>query len=243
MREDLLLAQLRTTLHSDVAEFQVSAEGAAARRAVRRLREVAEHSPGFLALLVEPWLNNADADVADTMLHCARVHLYARVLDDALDENLPHDRQHLLRAQPLLWRATYALGCRYPDLLEASFALMTDTVCAVSLDDRDPSPIHWGAKNHHLLLAPLLLSGSDAVYQAVRPGLSNMIAVSQALDEVGQGAIYKSELASAMLVCLPDWLNVDSLHTLQRHGWHAAAQRLLRDGRLLLQKLEQQVTI
>lgn len=241
MREDPLLAQLRSALHADVAEFQLPAEGAGAGRAVRRLRDVAEHSPGFLALLVEPWLNTADADVAETMLHCARVHLYARVLDDALDENLPHDRQHLLGAQPLLWRATYALGCRYPDLLEASLALIADTVRAVSLDDRSPAPIHWGAKNHHLLLGPLLLSGADAVYQAVRPGLSNMIAVSQALNEVGQGAICQGKLASAILASLPDWLNEHSLQALHRHGWQAAAQRLLRDGRILMQKLEQQV--
>lgn len=238
MCNDALLIRLRNWLHDDIAEFEVRADGSGAARAGRRLRNVAEHSPAFLALLAEPWLEAPDTALADTLLHCARIHLYARVLDDALDENLPHDRQHLLRAQPLLWRSAFVLGSRYPAQLEASSSLIADTVRAVWLDDRSPAPAHWGTKNHHLLLAPLLLSGGDAAYLAAESGLSNLIAISQALEEVEQGAMFKENLVSSILVSLPEWLNADSVLALQRHGWHRAAQRLVRDGRILLEKIQ-----
>lgn len=239
MREAALLDMLRVALHAAVDSFVVEGNGGGAGRAQRRLRDVAEHSPAFLVLLSEPWLDSTDTAVTDTLLQCAYLHLYARVLDDALDENLPYDRQHLLRVQPLFWRSVFSLGARYPALLQASATLIGDTVYAVSQDDCTPAPRYWGGKNHHLLLAPLLLSSDDAAYRAARPGLSSMIAVAQALDEMAQGAMLSRELAQAILDTLPAWLDAHQVAALERHGWHGAARRLLRDGRVLLQKLEQ----
>ncbi len=240
MRDAALLETLRVALHVAVDNFAVDSGSGSAARSQRRLRDVAEHSPAFLSLLSEPWIDSTDPAVTDTLLQCAYLHLYARVLDDALDENLPCDRQHLLRVQPLFWRAAYGLGGRYPTLLEASTALIGDTVLAVSQDDSAPAPHHWGGKNHHLLLAPLLLSGDDAAYRAARPGLSSMIAVAQALDEMAQGAMLSPDLASAILASLPAWLDARQVAALERHGWHGAARRLLRDGRILLEKLKHQ---
>jgi hypothetical protein len=240
MRDAALLETLRAALHAAVDDFVVADNSGSAGRSQRRLRDVAEYSPAFLALLGEPWMTSTDAAVSDTLLQCAYLHLYARVLDDALDENLPVDRLHLLRIQPLFWRAVYGLGARYPALLNPSAALIGDTVLAISADDCAAAPRYWGSKNHHLLLAPLLLSGDDAAYRAVRPGLSSMIAMAQALDEMAQGAMLSRELAQAILDSLPAWLEADQVAALERYGWHGAAQRLLRDGRVLLQKLEQQ---
>ena len=236
--------QLRVALFADVAACAVAADNSSARRAVHRLHEVAQHAPAFMCMLAEPWLAPADADadaqaVARVLLPCARIHLYARALDDALDENLPHDRLHLLRMQPVFWRAVYALGSHAHDLADASAALILETVDAVARDDRLSMPDCWGAKNHHLLLAPLMLSADSAAYRAARPGLSAMIAVSQALDELRQGALLKPALAGRMLAMLPTWLDASAVAALARHGWSGAARRLLHDGRTLLQQLQQ----
>ena len=242
MADEALLDNLSAVLQNDIASFAMSANTAGASRALRRLNAVACYFPPFLALLVEPWQERTDPEFATTLLHCARVHLYARVLDDALDENLPIDRQHLLRMQPLFWRTVFALGACYPALQEPCAALIAETVQAVAQDGRQARPKDWGAKNHHLLLAPLLLSGNNDAFRAAQPGLSGLIAVAQACEEREQGELARRHMPGAVLACLPGWLDAQAVASLARHGWQSAARRLLRDGRGLLDSLEYQYT-
>lgn len=227
--------ELRSELLKAINSLEMPLSGFIAQRANHRLCDVAANFPPFLSLLTEPWLlEPISADTRNTLIHCGHIHLYARILDDAIDENLPVYRQNLLRAQPMLWRSVQALGVRYPDMQCASEALIAEAVHAVTEDDRGPSPRHWGAKNHHLLLAPLLLSGDDSAYGAAKTGLSGLIALSQAGDEWSQGVIQSGRTIDALLRCFPIWLAEPSIVALRQHGWHGAAHRLLHDGQELL---------
>lgn len=237
MSPDRLAAQLTASLHQDIDGLGVMPESPIGRRTQRRLIDVAEHAPHFISLLVEPLLGD-DADLS-TLVQCARVHLYARVLDDALDENLPLDRRNLLRIQPLFWHSVYTLAGRYPVQSEASGLLMRDTIKAVELDDAQAHPGMWGQKNGHLLLAPLLLSGDSAAYRAAVPGLMALLAVAQACEELEQDRVRTSALRDDLATAVVKWLDAEMIATLHQHGWHGAAMRVLADGDMLLTRMRQ----
>ncbi len=237
-RDDSLAARLEASLRRDIAQLGDMPDSATGRRAGRRMLDVAVHAPAFLCLLAEPLLG-ADGKAPGaaawaTLEDCARVHLYARVLDDALDENLPLDRRNLLRIQPRFWRAVYGLGARHPACADAAAALIDDTVAAVAIDDAAATACEWGRKNAHLLLAPLLLSGDSAAYRAVAPGLMALLALVQAGEEVAQGGLAVAGMRSQLAACLEHWLEPAALEAMRRHGWRQAAARLLHDGEALL---------
>lgn len=235
MSPDQLIGHLTATLYRDIDALGQMPDTPTGRRTQRRLLDVAEHAPPFLALLVAPLLGG---DVAlSTIEQCARVHLYARVLDDALDENLPLDRRNLLRIQPRYWDAVYTLAGQYPTLRGATGLLMCQTVEAVEEDDARASPAMWAGKNCHLLLAPLLLSGDSAAYRAATPGLLALIAVAQACEELDQGRVNSAALSAELAGALVVWLDADTVATLHQHGWHGAAARLLADGDVLLARM------
>lgn len=225
------LAWLRCLLHEEIQHIQPLSDGTVARHAIKRLHAVAEYFPDFLALLVEPWLTEPVSDKTRSILaDCARVHLYARILDDALDENLPVHRLNLLNAQPMLWRALHGLATYAPELGAESTALIAETVMAVQRDDFHCAPHYWGPKNHHLLLAPLLLSDNGDAYLFCRAGLSSLIALVQAGDEWRQGMLAAEVIRGSLLDHLPDLLDTRQLMALQLHGWSAAAERIVWEG-------------
>ena len=235
MTLDRLIDLLRANLRRDVETLGTFPDTPTGRRTLRRLLDVAEHAPVFFGMLVEPLMRD-DREVDDVQIitDCARVHLYARVLDDALDENLPLDRRNLLRIQPLFWRAVYSLAARYPTLGDATRALLQCTVDSVEADDERIRPDLWAGKNLHLLLAPLLLSGDGAIYRAARPGLVALIAMAQANEELEQGRIRSSALRDELAVCVSTWLDDSTISTLRQLGWHHAAARLVADGGAVL---------
>ncbi|MGZ5177603.1 MAG: hypothetical protein ACXWCW_26055, partial [Burkholderiales bacterium] len=238
MNFELLIRELSEHLQRDIEALGTMPDTPTGHRTARRLSDVADHAPGFMSLLVEPLVAQADrAQVMPTLLECARVHLYARVLDDALDDNLPLDRRNLLRIQPRFWRAVYTLGARHPEQLATSLSLVEATVEAVETDDRRASPAEWGRKNFHLLLAPLLLSGESPAYRSALPGLSALIAVAQACEEVEQGALRQSMVRDKLTHCLVQWLDADLVGALQQFGWQGAAERLVADGEALLARM------
>lgn len=224
-----VVIHLEQQLRETISRIHLPDSHSAARHAAKRLNEVAEHAPAFLAMLAEPWLEGAVSDRTQQLLaDCARIHLYARILDDALDENLPVCRQNLLRAQPMFWQAVQRIGSIVSDAVaQEAEQLIQQTVSAVQDDDLWRDPNHWGPKNHHLLLVPLLLSGNSAAYQACRSGLSNLIALVQAGDEWKQGDLADGSLQEALLVFLTHCLDTDQLATLKREGWPTAAERII----------------
>lgn len=226
---DAVVIHLEQQLREAISRIHLPDSHSAARHAAKRLHEVAEHAPAFLAMLAEPWLEGPASDRTQQLLaDCARIHLYARILDDALDENLPVCRQNLLRAQPMFWQAVQRIAAKTSDTVaQEAEQLIQQTVFAVQADDLWRDPKHWGPKNHHLLLAPLLLSGNNAAYQACRNGLSNLIALVQAGDEWKQGDLADGRLQEALLAFVAQCLDTDQLTTLKQEGWPTAAERII----------------
>jgi len=234
-----MISTLKTGLSQDVSAIHTECDSLIARRARCRLDAVVEYFPVFMAWLVEPFLTESLAPrVETTILSAGRIHLYARILDDGLDENLPVYRRNLLRAQPLFFEAVQTLAVLYPDQLESMTTLIRETVEAVQQDDHGTAQAYWGQKNHHLLLAPLLLSGNSAAYQACRPGLSSLIALSQAGDEWRQGRLFDPNERQVFLSWLSGALSSNQLQPLLTHGWNSAAERIVREARQLLTVLD-----
>ena len=242
MSPDHVAQQVAEQLHADVDALGPMSDSATARRSRRRLLDLVEHAPAFMQMLAEPLFAGVGKEVETTFLACARVHLYARVLDDALDDNLPLDRRNLLRIQPLFWHAVHMLGGQHPSQAQAAAALIQTTVEAVERDDAQAHPIEWGRKNFHLLLLPLMLSGDSAAYRKVLPGLEAVIALAQAHEEVEQGRLHEPGVQAALLACLTQWLEPDRVDALQRHGWGSAASRLVNDGKALLSRMNRTTT-
>lgn len=234
-----IIDKLEDQLRADIESLRVPSNSAAARRALHRLHAVAEHSPHFIVLLAEPWIGSeVSHQTMAILVRCARVHLYARILDDALDENLPVHRTNLLRSQSMFWETVQGIGSSVSeDVHREAVRLIAETTDAVEIDDDQRTPLQWGAKNHHLLLAPLLLSGNSTAYQACRPGLSILIALVQAGDEWRQGEIAAPAVHREFMSLLTDSLDPGILSTLSQYGWHGAAERIVWNSRRLLESL------
>lgn len=231
-----LIRRLEQQLHADIGRIHLPDSNHSARQASARLNAVADHAPAFLALLAEPWLGAAENErTAQVLGDCARIHLYARVLDDALDEGDAVYRQNLLRAQPMFWQAVQRIGASVSTAVAAeAVELIQQTVSAVQNDDLRCDPRYWGPKNHHLLLAPLLLSEHSAAYQACSSGLSNLIALVQAGDEWKQGVLVDAPLRGRLLEFITTCLDPEHLATLSRHGWQGAAERIVWNAEQLI---------
>ncbi|RKS28521.1 hypothetical protein BJ917_1403 [Pseudomonas sp. WPR_5_2] len=224
-----IVSRLEQQLSDDIRRIHLPDSNSAARHAARRLNAVAEHAPAFLAVLAEPWLDGPVSERTQQLLSdCARIHLYARVLDDALDEDLAVCRQNLLRAQPIFWQAVQRIGANVSATVASEAEqLIHQTVSAVQNDDLWRDPRYWGPKNHHLLLVPLLLSENSATYQACRAGLSNLIALVQAGDEWKQGVLANAPLRDHLLDFVKQCLDPEQLAILSRLGWQGAAERIV----------------
>ena len=224
-----IVSRLEQQLSDDISRIHLTDNNVASRHSVQRLKAVAEHAPALLAVLAEPWLDGPVSErTQQLLLDCARIHLYARVLDDALDEGLTVCRQNLLRAQPMFWQAVQRIGANVSATVAGEAEqLIYQTVSAVQNDDLCRDPQYWGPKNHHLLLVPLLLSDNSEAYQACRSGLSNLIALVQAGDEWKQGVLADPTLRNRLLGFVTQCLDTEQLATLSRLGWQDAAKRIV----------------
>ncbi|MGI9213695.1 MAG: hypothetical protein ACR2HF_14590 [Methylococcaceae bacterium] len=230
-----IISCLKAQLHADVTTLHIHSDSRIAGYARRRLEAVAEYFPVFMEWLVEPWLNRPATEAVETTILCAaRIHLYARILDDCLDENLPVYRTNLLRVQPLFWQSVQGLAVLYPAHCDDMTALISETVLAVQADDQQAKPEYWGRKNHHLLLAPLLLSGNNAAFQSCRSGLSTLITLTQAGDEWRQGKLINPAERQAFFNWLTETMIADHIKPLITHGYSGAAERIVWEARQLM---------
>lgn len=226
---------LHTTLSSDIEQLMPEVrEGASAVLALRRLQALVDNSPLLLAWLAEPWWGQ---DIDATLIHCARVHLYARIVDDALDENLPIHRLLLLRAQPLFWSSIGNLAILHPQQWQRSTQLIDETIKSVEQDDNQAKPILWGMKNHHLLLIPLFLSNESNIFKYSRAALSDLILLMQTGDEWRQGALKTKDVQHQVLTEVERILSNGIPQILLENGWHSAARRVLWECEQLLEVL------
>lgn len=197
-----------------------------------RLDALVDVAPGLFACLAEPWepLNPREKEI---VAHCARLHLYSRALDDALDEGEPEQKTALLRAQPLLWRSIASLTALAPSLADACEKLIAETIEAVIANDREPDPALWGLKNHHLLLAPLILRGDEKGFADARGPLSSALTLLQACEEWIQGTNAPPEAYCEIIVGA-----ADNIEPLARLGFYGLASRARTEGRALLAAIE-----
>lgn len=188
----------------------------------------------FSYSLSEPWLLfHNDIIVQKTIHVCSDLHLYARILDNAVDECTLEEQEKLLQAQSMFWKIVSDLTMLYPDLQQECRSLIDETVEAVIQDNRDPCPALWGRKNHHLLICPMLLSGNGKAYQDCKPALSLMLCLAQTVEELAQNGCPDRDMLSqilAQVTAMPAHY-VELLHT---HGWTMAAERIVSDGQKIL---------
>ena len=205
-----------------------------------RARELCESSPPILCFLAEPWLERLknDADLWKILENCAFLHLYARILDDVLDEDRQEDRTALLRFQPLFWKIAAELSSMAPQLGQAARSILDETVLAVEKESGNASYTLWGAKNGHLLLLPLFLSGDSQFLANAGPMLLESLGILQALDECRQGAAGPGArichyIQASMERGLPD--------SLCRGGWRMLAARICLQATGILNFLSQKM--
>lgn len=208
----------------------------ALQRAGARLDALASAAPALLCMLAEPWREAVAGQetAAEILRCCALVHLYARILDDAVDENLPCHRLALLRAQPLYWRAVSRLGRLSSLPPDEGERLVRETVEAVLTDDDAPAPEYWGRKNHHLLLVPLLLSNDAAAFAAAKEPLSDALCLLQAADELDQAATADADVFARLTL---ETQRRDVIPRLAELGWKSLAWHLCAVVRDMLRRL------
>jgi len=186
-----------------------------------------------LTWLAEPWWSN---DIEATLIHCGRIHLYARILDDALDENLPIHRLLMLRAQALFWSSIGELAILYPQHWQLSTQLISETIKAVERDDNHSIPSLWGLKNHHLLLIPLFLANGNT-WQPYKNALSDLIWLMQTGDEWRQGALKSKNIKYQILIEIERIMNNKTHTLLAQGGWSFASERMVWECQQLLNVL------
>jgi len=184
-----------------------------ARTARERQRKTVDAGVEAVTALTEPWRDHERAD--DVRRYALDLHLYARALDDAVDEGALVHRDQALRAQPILWHACAELAVIRPDRRRAAEAIIAETVHAASPTRGGSEVRYWGLKNHHLLVGPLMLAPTLAEFDAVRDELSLGLWGLQANAEL------KDPLSAG---------DLDALRRFLREHEHAAAIAALRDG-------------
>ncbi len=239
-----VLDKIEAVLCQQINQIQPLAIDDEQQQAQQRLQQLAKNIPNFISILSEPWLvEPITPHTQQILLDCACIHLCARVVDDAIDENLAIHRQNLLFMQPLYWQTLLQMGARYSPHYQACITLIKETVIAVAEDDKQANPQQLGAKNHHLLLVPLLLSNNSDAYVLAKDSLSLMMAMAQAKDEWVQGEFKNADINEQFFGLLHKALSPHHISCLKKLGWHYAAQRIVDDARFLIHQFKKNSTL
>ncbi len=192
----------------------------AARVAQQRQRKTVDAGVRAVTALTEPYADHPRADEARR--YALDLHLYARALDDAVDEGALVHRDQALRAQPLLWRACAELTLLAPGRKGAAEAIVTRTVHAASPSRGGSEVDYWGLKNHHLLVGPLVLAPELADYEAVADELSLGLWGLQANAELKDPLSADDEAAVRRFLRAHD--HAAAIATLRDGGWRRLAE-------------------
>ncbi len=189
----------------------------------------------LLVKLAEPYWPHACIESA--LAAVLALHLYARILDDAVDEALPVHRHNLLAAQGLFWQAVSQLAQAFPQRMASARILIDTCTQAAAADMHDTRLEGWAAKNHHLLLAPLVLAPEPADFEAARAELSNVLFVLQAAEELNQSTVPDRRMIMGLVERLYDLSDAEWIVSLKRGGWHRLAQEMAPAIRRVLGKI------
>ncbi len=212
--------------------------------ALSRVEKTVYEAVDLVVQLAEPWLSNSLTE--KVIMHSAAIHVYARILDDALDEALPINRLLLLRGQAWYWEQIYALGGLYPALQHETTALIQETILAVEKEEQyltDNRRISldffiWAEKNHHLLLAPLLLSNNNKTYQKMRQTLRFFLVLLQAREELAQRQLDRSAFPALLHFLMNHFEKNTALLQLAEMGWPCLASRIIPVYQTILMRLK-----
>lgn len=180
----------------------------------------------LLPCLIEPYRSHKHYE--SVFFHSLQLHLYARILDDAIDEGLPAHRLQLLKAQPLLLESVTTLVSLFGGRKDSFLFLLHETVQAVEQEWNNPAEFEqWGVKNHHLLIPPLLLAPSIDEFEKYKNVLSEFIFILQIKDELKQSSSsYKKKQMLQSLISITESSWVESL---RQGGWIQITDRLSND--------------
>ena len=202
-------------------------QGLIAQRLYQRQQEAFEAGEVLAELMLEPWEGDLRVDGLKKLM--ASLHLYARVLDDAVDEGLLAHRGLILRAQPLVWRVASELTLLAPERA-TSLLEVVSRVCRANTPEAHPDEVSvWGMKNEHLLLAPLCLAHNPTHIIEARPDLLVALWGMQALDELRRALTARElkRLSETFKVYMSDLK--DRSERLAGAGWVSLARRHHRD--------------
>lgn len=224
-RSDLLLVQekIMPPVFLQIDRMQEKKTGTATEELAYQ-RQIAAVKQGVPLIfdLTEPFHNHPKA--GETAELCACLHLYARILDDAVDEALPVHRLNLLKIQPLFWDTVTRISLLFPEKIQDMSGLIQETLASVIHEWQNGDMETWGAKNHHLLLAPLVLSPDPEFFENHKLFLSDFLFLLQAKEEAGEFLERKVKyrlMEKAEKMLCPEWME-----KLYHAGWKTIAQQI-----------------
>lgn len=148
----------------------------------RRQREAFMLGLSWIGSLCERW--GEDSRFEEVIHIGATLQLYARVLDDQVDEGFSVHRDLLLRAQPLLWFVVQRLTSIAPQHAQLFYELVS-VACTHNESRLNPdSASQWAHKNEHLLIFPLCFCDREEELKPYRDDLRATIWSAQASDEI-----------------------------------------------------------
>lgn len=210
-------------LYPHIGEKELAAWG--------RLQNFSKAASIALPLLAEPWWRKMCKRRLKIFYACADIHLYSRVLDDAIDEGKPCQKKALLAIQEKYWAAVTALAKTRPELAGVAPGLIYESAKAAA--NQTPSPASWAEKCHSLLLIPLFLAARKASFDKYRRDLSTAIGILQAEEELRQG-----DIIDFCALCAFIEKGAECAVNLMAGGWPLFAERALYGCKRLLSGLE-----
>jgi len=214
---------------------QAAGNGLVAVGAWQRQAQAVALGARLLVKLTEPYWDHAGTE--STLASVLALHLYARILDDAVDEALRVHRHNLLAAQGLFWDAVADLSSAFPQRMPLARKLIDTCAQAAAADMHGMHLDSWAGKNYHLLLAPLVLAPKPADFEAAKTGLSNVLFVFQAQDELNQATVPDRRMIMGLVEQLYDLSDAEWIVSLKRGGWHRLAQEMAPAIRRVLGKI------
>lgn len=211
-----ILVQLE---HRIEALWPIAPSIASEQRSWQRQHAAVHAAFPVIERLIEPW--NAHPQRETITRLTLSLHLYARILDDAIDEGLNIHRRMALRAQSIFAKSMVELTQCFDERAAGATSLIEETIAAN--DEVEATPELWGRKNHHLLIASWLAAPTSEEFDAIKPALSNYLLVLQAAEEMTQPQLDFSTRPRRIEATLTSLVEPGWIDTLYAGGWQAIA--------------------
>lgn len=239
MKTDDFITQLEKIFMGFCNELMPNPKSPTEIIAYERLVRLSSAASRHISYLAEPWLGNTfNKTIEETIFECSFLHFYARVLDDAIDINLPVYRKNLLKVQVKFWQVLGSLSCKYGPHWKDATKLINETIEYTIADDEIYHPINWGRKNHHLLLIPMFLSNNSIQYTENKEILSYYLFIIQAFEEYEQHKFLDKTVSVHLLECIIKNKIEDKIIKLSSYGWIRVQSIAIDASKTIIEKIE-----